>query len=433
MKRRITILIAALGGQGGAVLAGWIARAARTKGFAVQSTSTPGVSQRTGATTYYLEIADPAAPGALALMPTAGEVDVLVCAELLEAARMLERGMCSPDRTTVVASTHRAYTTEEKMSPEDGRYDARRIVKAVEALSNRAALADLDAVRLRHRAAISAALFGALAGSGALPLTRDDCEAAIRDAGKGVAASLAAFDDAFSLAASGGSAAIAPAAPDIAREGAAQVAAYQDAAYAATYRERVERIARMPGCTDEVARETARYLALWMCYDDVIRVASHKARASRFARIRGEARAGEGDIVRVFDYFKPGIAEVADILPRRLGQWLARRQGAGGKGLVLQSSSLTGMLALRLLAGLRPLRRRSLRFAREQAGIEAWLVAVAAALNAKDAARALEVARLPRLRKGYGETHAAGDAAFQKALFPSLSGAAPPGAASSRR
>lgn len=416
MSRRTAILIAALGGQGGAVLAGWIARAARSKGFAVQSTSTPGVSQRTGATTYYLEIADPEVPEVLALMPTAGEVDVLVCAELLEAARMLERGMCTPERTTVVASTHRAYTTEEKMSPGDGRYDAGRIVGAVEALSKRAVLADLDAVRLRHRAAISAALFGALAGSGALPLTREECASAIREAGKGVTASLAAFDDAYALAASGGSAAIAPASPDIAREGATQVSAYQDAAYAATYRERVDRIARTPGCTDEVARETARHLALWMCYDDVIRVASHKARASRFARIRGEARAAEDDIVRVFDYFKPGIAEIADILPRGVGQWLARKGGAGGKGLVLQSSSVTGMLALRLLAGLRPLRRRSLRFAREQAGIEAWLDAVASALQANDAARALEIARLPRLRKGYGETHAAGEAAFQRAL-----------------
>jgi indolepyruvate ferredoxin oxidoreductase beta subunit len=87
-----------------------------------------------------------------------------------------------------------------------------------------------------------------------------------------------------------------------------------------------------------------------------------------------------------------------------------------GKGVVLQSSSLIGMLALRLLAALHPLRRRSLRFAREQRANEAWLDAVASALSAGDAARALEVAQLPWLRKGYGETHAAGEAAFDWAL-----------------
>jgi indolepyruvate ferredoxin oxidoreductase beta subunit len=153
-----------------------------------------------------------------------------------------------------------------------------------------------------------------------------------------------------------------------------------------------------------------------MCYDDIVRVASHKVQAARFARIRREVRADERDVVRVFDFFKPGIAEIADIMPRRLGRWLARRQHAGGKGITLQSSSVTGMLALRALTMLRPMRRRSLRFAREQRAIEAWLAAVATALNAGDAALALEVARLPRLRKGYGDTHAAGEISFRRAL-----------------
>jgi len=62
--RPITILIAALGGEGGGVMADWLIDAAARCSFPSQSTSIPGVAQRTGATTYYLEIF-PATPGQL--------------------------------------------------------------------------------------------------------------------------------------------------------------------------------------------------------------------------------------------------------------------------------------------------------------------------------------------------------------------------------
>jgi len=55
-ERPITVLIAALGGEGGGVLADWIIAAATARDYPVQSTSIPGVAQRTGATTYYVEI-----------------------------------------------------------------------------------------------------------------------------------------------------------------------------------------------------------------------------------------------------------------------------------------------------------------------------------------------------------------------------------------
>jgi indolepyruvate ferredoxin oxidoreductase beta subunit len=54
-SRPLTLLIAALGGEGGGVLTHWIVSAASSLGFPVQSTSIPGVAQRTGATTYYIE------------------------------------------------------------------------------------------------------------------------------------------------------------------------------------------------------------------------------------------------------------------------------------------------------------------------------------------------------------------------------------------
>ncbi|MCC7100346.1 MAG: 2-oxoacid:acceptor oxidoreductase family protein, partial [Rubrivivax sp.] len=54
--RPITILVCALGGEGGGVLAEWLYLTAMRAGYAVQSTSIPGVAQRTGATTYYVEL-----------------------------------------------------------------------------------------------------------------------------------------------------------------------------------------------------------------------------------------------------------------------------------------------------------------------------------------------------------------------------------------
>ncbi len=56
MTASIRIVVAALGGEGGGVLAKWIADMADREGYLSQSTSVPGVAQRTGATIYYIEI-----------------------------------------------------------------------------------------------------------------------------------------------------------------------------------------------------------------------------------------------------------------------------------------------------------------------------------------------------------------------------------------
>ena len=54
--RPIKLTIAALGGQGGGVLADWLIEIAEAEDYIAQSTSVPGVAQRTGATTYYIEV-----------------------------------------------------------------------------------------------------------------------------------------------------------------------------------------------------------------------------------------------------------------------------------------------------------------------------------------------------------------------------------------
>ncbi len=104
----LKLAIYAVGGQGGGVLTGWIETLARAQGYAVQATSVAGVSQRTGATIYYLEMApDSGHPPIFSLMPAAGDVDVMIAAEWMEAGRAMIRGFVTPDRTTLIASTHR--------------------------------------------------------------------------------------------------------------------------------------------------------------------------------------------------------------------------------------------------------------------------------------------------------------------------------------
>jgi len=96
--RPITMLIAALGGEGGGVLTQWIVSAAAQAGFPVQSTSIPGVAQRTGATTYYVEILPTKIADlngkrpVLALTPGVGDIDIAVASELLESGRTVANG-----------------------------------------------------------------------------------------------------------------------------------------------------------------------------------------------------------------------------------------------------------------------------------------------------------------------------------------------------
>ena len=118
--RTVNIIIAALGGEGGGVLADWIISAATKAGYPIQSTSVPGVAQRTGATTYYLELfprkwsdLNGARP-ILALTPTPGDIDLVVASELVEAGRAMQNGFVTPERTTLIASTSRIYAIGER-------------------------------------------------------------------------------------------------------------------------------------------------------------------------------------------------------------------------------------------------------------------------------------------------------------------------------
>jgi indolepyruvate ferredoxin oxidoreductase, beta subunit len=463
------ILVAALGGEGGGVLAEWLVQCALRSGLAVQATSVPGVAQRTGATSYYVELMrEPLPDGSpqpvFSLNPLPGQVDVLVASEAVEAARMIERGFSTPDRTLLIASTHRVYTTAEKMHMADGRYDTGRTGEAAVALSRRAVLLDMAEVARRHGTVLSAVMFGALSGAGVLPWSRDVCEDVIRGGGRGVSASLAGFAAAAGEAAAAISRNIAPdsgagevrhggdadairvlqtaGVPDpllaewsrqlaqlpppvqkTAAHGALRCRDYQDDGYAREYLANLDGLATAAGgqagsvtagsITSDALDEAARQLALWMCFEDVIRVADLKSRPGRQRRVREEAQAGAEDIVRVTEYLKPGIEEMAAILPQRAGTWLMRKATPDSwlrraqVGLHVRSTSLWGHLLLRMLARLRPWRRGSLRFADEQQAIAAWLAAMVQALGSAPAF-ALQLAGLPQVLKGYGDTQLRG-------------------------
>src|SRR4249920_2114640 len=196
--RPITILIAALGGEGGGVLTDWIVTAAAQLGFPVQSTSIPGVAQRTGATTYYIEIVPVPARElggrpVLALAPGIGDVDIVLASELMEAGRTIAGGFVTPDRTLVIASTARSYLVVERMAMADGRYDSARLIDAIEAHSQTSLLLDMETLAKQSGAMINAIMLGIIAGCGRLPIPAAVFESAIRADGKAVDANLKGF------------------------------------------------------------------------------------------------------------------------------------------------------------------------------------------------------------------------------------------------
>ena len=261
----------------------------------------------------------------MSLTPSPGNVDVMVASELLEAGRAMQNGFVSPERTTLIASTHRIYATMEKMQMADGRFASDRVLAAAKQLARRAVLFDMRQLAQDSGTVINAVLFGAMAGSGALPLPREVCEAAIRLAGKGAEASLRGFAAGYDIAAgarqtpAAAPQALPPETREILALGAARLRDYQGEGYARLY---LERIATLGNAEPKLVGEVGRQLALWMSYEDIIRVADLKTRRSRFERVRREAGAQDGEPVVVIDYLKPGVEEVASLLPPSLGRRL---------------------------------------------------------------------------------------------------------------
>ncbi len=459
----VKVLIAALGGEGGGVLTNWIVTAAAEAGLPVQSTSIPGVAQRTGATTYYIEILPVPAKElggkrpVLALTPGVGDIDVAVTSELLEAGRTVANGFVTPERTHVIASTSRFYAMDEKIAMGDGRLDQDRLIETVQEHAHDALLIDMGKLAQESGSIVNAVMLGAIAGSGRLPLAPEQLEAAIRADGKQVDANLRGFRAGLEAA----RAKLAPAKPAdrkktaaasrpsleqavawtfpalaqaTALEGVRRLYAYQNEAYARRYLARLKPIA----AADETAnakgrllKEVARHLAVRMSYEDVVRVAVAKIAPARMSRIAREELRASNEPFTVHDFLKPGIEELTQLLPPLLARpilYVAEKRGWLGRvyfGMEVETTSIGGFLKFLMLAKLRAIRPFGRRFKEEQKAIDAWLALIAQAA-AQSTELALEVAECARLIKGYGDTHARGVANFAaieaRVIRPALSG-----------
>lgn len=449
MTQPIKIAILAMGGEGGGVLADWIVDMGEANGYVAQTTSVPGVAQRTGATIYYVElypVAQAEADGGrpvLALMPLPGDVDVVLASELMEAGRAVQRGLVTSDRTTLIASTHRVYSIAEKSALGDGRVDSAQLLAHTARAARRFIRFDMAQAAEASGSVISAVLFGALAGSGVLPFSRAQFEATVERGGVGVKPSLKAFGAAFDRArdrddgepakeASVDAPAPAPRHPAVRAlvdrvqrdfppathalllEGVRRLIDYQDLAYAGLYLDRMAGIATPQGTDERLLKETARHLALWMSYEDTARVAALKTRATRFERVRGEARVQPGQVLAINEYMHPRLQEICETLPGGIGRWLMGStlprklvERFTQHGRVIQTSSLRGYLMLRTVAACRRWRRSTMRYADENRRIEDWLQRIAGTAQ-RHPELAVELAQLQRLVKGYSDTHERG-------------------------
>jgi indolepyruvate ferredoxin oxidoreductase beta subunit len=464
--RPITMLIAALGGEGGGVLTNWIMAAAADLGLPAQSTSIPGVAQRTGGTTYYLEIYPTPwkelgnRRPVLALAPGIGDIDILVSSEFMEAGRCIAGGFCTPDRTLLISSTSRFYVINEKMALGDGRFDDARLLDAAEKNSQSRILFDMEQVAQESGAMINAVMLGAIAGCGRLPIPVETFEQAIRAEGKAAEANLRGFRAGLTAARTEATARRRPAeakrhekkradlvsleaeirdrmpkaAQEVLTEGVRRLTRFQDEAYARLFLDRLAPIRELDaqfGGAGNLLKETARHLAVRMSFEDLIRVAQAKIDPARMQRIGQELGAKAGEPYHVTEFLKPGIEEMCQVLPPALARRIiafSEKRGWLDKvhvGMYVTTTSVTGYLRFWFLAKLRPLRRFMHRFVEEQEQIEHWLGAVARAARLSPAL-AIEVAECARLVKGYGSTHKRGTRNFQiieeRVIAPALKG-----------
>ncbi len=463
--RPLSVAVVAMGGQGGGVLTAWIVDLAESQGWVAQSTSVPGVAQRTGATIYYVEMMRPGPNGeqpVLAQMPTPGDVDVVLAAEYMEAGRSILRGLVTPDRTTLIASNHRALAINEKIAPGDGIADSSAVGEAIGVVAKRQIIFDMNALATASGSVISSALFGSLAASDALPFPREAFLVVIRKGGKGIEASQRAFDAALTHAQGNAPAALAettatPTLPtalvdpvanallhrvltelpteaqQIAYLGLQKVVDFQDAAYGTEYLDLLRDLHGLDTTCGGAGHgwaftgQAAKYLANAMAYDDLMRVADLKTRAARRQRIAGEMDLKDTQILQTTEFMHPRMEEVAATLPKPLAErliarktlfkWLDKRID---KGRRVKTYSLRWFVMLSLLARWKTRRRNTLRHSVEVAHRDAWLE-TARQILPQNYALAVEILKFRRLIKGYSDTHTRGQSKFDKVMATATS------------
>ncbi|MBI3626208.1 MAG: indolepyruvate oxidoreductase subunit beta family protein [Candidatus Rokubacteria bacterium] len=454
-----SIFLSAVGGQGGNLLAEWIFQAATFEGHRAQAVSLPGLSQRGGATSFYLEVAVGADRRRLSRVvfsqhPVPGEVDVIIAQEFLELARVLQEGYGSP-RTKIVASTHRVYTVGEKTPAWDGPVPMEALYAAARSMSEE--FVGFNAVELAQRngldeLAVNAILLGALFASKALPISDAAYEKAIVRVGIAPEMNQRAFDLGRRFVESGAwkleevppaepwedfVAARAEKLPSRARaafrdlvtplpsrygqalarvlvEAIWRLVDYQDLRYAREFLGTAEEIHALdrslrPEGPPQLTEIFAKGLGTWMAYEDGIRVAQLKTRAERFQSIRARLGVGPDQVYEVHEFLRPDAEEIYGILPTWLvdpllalgpvRRFLERRHFPQHP----KTTSFRGILRLKMLLLLKPLRRSSWRYRKEHALMRRYIARVKEAA-AVDYRVACLMARTGQMVKGYGDT-----------------------------
>jgi len=455
----IKILLPAVGGQGGGVLTEWLFQAFLLEGYEVQGISLPGLSQRGGSTVYYLEVcADKTENGNILFSqhPVPGDVDVIVAQEFLELGRIIEQGYSS-EKTTIISSTHRIFSTLEKLPVGSGVYSERNLQDLANEFSLKFIGMDvLDIVKNNSmdERSINAVLLGAVASSGCLPLEKKSYIEAIGKVGVAVENNIKAFEIGYSNNNIGCTAEnpvennryfdgslletyrvgdeeikklqvlLKPregVVPEHLKcylhEAVLRLTDYQSEWYAEKYMNALDRIIKIDSeNTTYDFRLTGivlKNLALLMSYEDGIRVAELKTRWSRFRRIKKEMNIDDSQVFNVVDYLKPDSGEIYGLMPdiivspvlSLLQTGLFRKLFGRKEPLTFEqtptTSSIGGFLSLWLLTRLKFIRPYSYRYKKEHSIIERYIDSVEFYAK-KDYEVGCIVARAGSVIKGYG-------------------------------
>ncbi|HEX8963765.1 MAG TPA: indolepyruvate oxidoreductase subunit beta [Rhodocyclaceae bacterium] len=171
---RSNLVIAGVGGQGTVLAARLVARAAMEAGLSVRTSETIGMAQRGGSVVSHVRIAD--APIASPLMPP-GTADTLLGFEPGEAVRCLP--FLKPGGAIVVNSRTVAPVTAALAQTE---YSGPAMIDYLRKCCDRIVVIDGDAIcaDIGSPKVINVALIGAAAAAGALGLTIEQIENALR-------------------------------------------------------------------------------------------------------------------------------------------------------------------------------------------------------------------------------------------------------------
>ena len=459
MSKTTKIIIAAMGGEGGGVLCKWLTAVGEAHGCGVHYTYVPGAAQRTGATVYYLEIHKPDSNGntkrpVSTLIPSPGDIDLVLSTEIVEAGRCLQRGFITKNKTTVITSTHRTYAIAEKSAPGDGRIDHEAVEKSVQEFAKNYIGFDMSEVAKTAGSIINSVLLGAAAASDVLNFPKETYKEVLA-AGVAADSNISGFcvgrrmaDESDSVNTTDKSEIqnkksqinignnYPEAVRDIIAEGRKRTSAYQNKKYMNLYVARVEEILNlektlgMDGADYKLTQEVARWLIRLMCFDDVVRVADIKTRKSRLQRVKSMVGINDSQLIYLQDFLKPRAEEIAGIFPDWLAKpflTLVKNTSLAKHGIPLKLSvhTVSGFIALRLLASLKFMRPFSTRFNQEQDRIDEWLKVVKSTAQA-NYNMAVELASSARLIKGYGPTYCQSVENFNTVLAvgPSLTDAA---------